>query len=140
MAIPNATFLNDVGIAKDGKTLYVTDSAIGPTSSPRARAHWGARGRRGPKALEIPTSACEWCYRRDCAKATPSTSSTSARARRSWRHQDQGRDDDCGAAGMLDGIELVKDGEIWLAVLSAGRLGSVYNIDKDGKATVLAAA
>lgn len=123
IAVPNATFLNDVVASADGKTIYVTDSAIGPDFKPKGTAAiFAIVGDEAPKALEIAalgntngidvesTPAGDVLYfngfddgkvvhRFDLATKTASTIAV--------------------PAGQLDGLAVVKDGDAnWYIVTS----------------------
>jgi len=142
IAIANATFLNDVVAPEGGKTVYVTDSAIGGDFKPKGTAAiFAITGDEAPKALDIAviglpngidaetTPAGDVLYYNgfDDAKAvhrfdvaTKTASTVPA------------------PAGMLDGLAVVKDGEAAWYFVSSWETSSVYKLDKDGKATVVA--
>jgi len=142
IAIANATFLNDIAAPADGKTLYVSDSAIGPDFEPKGTAAiYAITGDEAPRALEISaiglpngvdvevTPAGDVVYfngfddskvvhRFDIATKTDTTVAV--------------------PGGGLDGLAVVKDGDMTWYVVTSWETGSVYKIDKDGKATVIA--
>ena len=142
IAVPNATFLNDVAAGKDGKTIYVSDSAIGPDFKPKGTAAiYAIVGDEAPKALdiaaiglpngvsvEVVADADFVLYNGfDEAKAIhrfdPATKAATTIA---------------VPAGQLDGLAIVVDGDVTWWFVSSWETGSVYKIDKDAKATVLA--
>ncbi len=142
IAVPNATFLNDLAAGKDGKTIYVSDSAIGPDFKPKGTAAiYAIVGDEAPKALDIAAiglpngvaievvADADVVYYNgfDEAKAIhrfePATKAASTIA---------------VPAGQLDGLAVVADADMTWYFVSSWESGSVYKIDKDGKATVLA--
>lgn len=142
ITIANATFLNDIVAPVGGKTIYVSDSAIGPDFKPKGTAAiYAITGDEAPKALEIPSVGLANGLD---AEVTPAgdilhfCGFDDAKVVQRFDIAAKAVTSVAVPAGMLDGLAIVKDGDATWYVLSSWETGSVYKIDKDGKATVIA--
>jgi len=142
IAVPNAVFLNDVAALADGKTVYVTDSAIGPDFKPKGTpAVYAISGEDAPKALEITTIGLPNGVAVEASEGGDVVyfnGFDDTKVIHRFATADKAASTVAVPAGQLDGLALVKDGEATWLITSSWESGSVYKIDKDGKATAIA--
>lgn len=143
IAVPNAAFLNDVAALADGKTVYVTDSGIGPDFKPKGTpAIYAIVGDEAPKALEIATIGLPngvAAMATEAGDVVYFNGFDDMKAIHRFATADKSASTIAVPGGQLDGLEVIKDGDMTWFVVSSWETGAVYKIDKDGKATTIAA-